>query len=36
MEIKEEPEGAAVIKEGDRGDALFIVESGTLDCSKII
>jgi cAMP-dependent protein kinase regulator len=26
--------GATVIKEGDNGDELYVVENGTLDCYK--
>lgn len=36
MEIMEAPGETKVIVEGDKGDALYIVESGRLDCSKII
>lgn len=36
MEIMEAPFEAKVIVEGDRGDALYIVESGRLDCKKVI
>lgn len=28
-------EGDAIIKEGDQGDCMFILESGSLDCTKV-
>lgn len=28
--------GEQIIKEGDDGDNLYVVESGTLDCTKVI
>lgn len=28
--------GAQVITEGDQGDCMYVLESGSLDCSKII
>ena len=33
--FKKQP-GDVVIKEGDDGDALYVVESGTLKCTKVI
>jgi hypothetical protein len=32
--VKKSP-GDAVIRQGEQGDVLFIVESGELDCTKI-
>lgn len=32
--VKKQP-GEIIIKEGDDGDNLYVVESGTLDCTKI-
>lgn len=29
-------EGATVIEEGENGDELYVVESGTLACTKVI
>lgn len=28
--------GAKVIAEGDQGDCMYVLESGSLDCSKVI
>lgn len=28
-------EGDTVIKEGDEGDCMYVVESGTLNCTKV-
>ena len=36
MDEKKVPAGEYVIKEGDAGDVLFIVESGELSCTKVI
>lgn len=36
MAEKQFAEGERVIAEGDRGDDLFIVESGEYECSKVI
>ena len=36
MEEKKFDAGATVITEGDNGSVLFVVESGTLDCSKCL
>jgi cAMP-dependent protein kinase regulator len=36
MEEKEYETGATIIKEGEAGDILFIVESGEYDCFKTI
>lgn len=36
MNFKDYAEGDRVISEGDRGDDLFIVESGEFSCSKVI
>jgi hypothetical protein len=35
MDIKAYSKGAAIIKQGEEGNELFIVESGTLDCTKV-
>jgi len=35
METKNCTKGDVVIKEGDEGDVLFIIDSGTLTCTKI-
>ena len=35
MEEKTYKPGECVIKQGDKGDCLYIVESGQLDCSKV-
>ena len=35
MEEKKAIPGECIIKEGDEGDNLYVVESGTLSCSKI-
>jgi len=35
MEIEEFNAGEYCIKEGDDGDVLYVVESGTLDCFKV-
>lgn len=36
MDQKKSPQGEVVIKEGDKGDVLYVVESGKLDCTKVI
>ncbi len=36
MEEAEFQSGDEVIKEGDKGDELYVVESGVFDCSKVI
>lgn len=36
MDQKKCPQGEVVIKEGDKGDVLYVVESGKLDCTKVI
>jgi cAMP-dependent protein kinase regulator len=36
MEEKKYDKGVAVIKQGDQGDNLYVVESGTLNCVKKI
>ena len=36
MEEKHVSEGETVIKEGDKGDTLYIVGEGEFDCTKII
>ena len=36
MNFREYEAGEKVITEGDRGDDLFIVDSGEFDCSKVI
>jgi len=36
MDEKKVAPGEFVIKEGDAGDVLFIVESGELSCTKVI
>jgi hypothetical protein len=33
--VKKQP-GDMIIQEGDDGDNLYVVESGTLDCTKVI
>ena len=35
MEEKKFSEGVDVIKQGDDGDDLYVVEEGTLSCSKL-
>ncbi len=27
--------GDAIIKEGDQGDCMYVLESGSLDCTKV-
>lgn len=34
QEVKKKA-GEVIIREGDDGDNLFVVESGTLDCTKV-
>lgn len=36
MDAKKVKEGEVVIQEGDKGDVLYVVESGQLECTKII
>lgn len=36
MEERKTVENETIIKEGENGDALFIVESGEYDCFKVI
>ena len=35
MEIKNFKDGEEVIRQGENGDVLYIIESGTLDCFKV-
>jgi len=35
MEEKKCPKACVVIKQGDEGDNLYVVESGQLDCTKV-
>lgn len=35
VEEVQAPYGTLIIKEGDQGDCMYIVESGTLDCTKV-
>lgn len=36
IEERKYPENSSVIRQGDSGDELFIVESGKLECSKVV